>query len=484
MGAPADDAGDGKDGGVQLQRDVQHIVDKAGVEVHVGGNALVDVAFFGNDLGRQALDHIIEVKVLFAALGLGQLLHKALEHHRAGVGQRVDRVAHAVDQALVVECLLVQDLAEVVLDLVLVGLVADGLADVVDHLHHLDVGAAVLGAFQRAERRRHDRVGVRPGGGDHAGGKGGVVAAAVLHVQKQGGIQHVGFQRGVAAVGAQHLQQVFGGGKLRLGAVDVHAVAVDIIIVGVVAVYRQHGEHADQLDALLQLGLQAAVADGVIVGGQRQHAAGQRVHQVPGGGFHDHVAGKIGGQVPALGQHVAELGQLAGVGQLAHQKQVGGFLKAEAFAVQAADQVVDIVAAVPQLALAGGLFAVYHLERVDAGNMGDAGQHALAVLVAQAALDAEPVIQSGVDAVVFDADVQVAFCFVFDLCVVCHGCLLFRLHTALFFAVGFGPCGRRLFRLTAAGGPSRPKARRTAVRAGPRCSAECRSWCGRPSSSG
>ncbi len=78
----------------------------------------------------------------------------------------------------------------------------------------------------------------------------------MLHMQQQGDVQHVGFQLGVFLVGAEHLQQVFGGGKLRFGAVDVHAAAALIIMVGVVAVDGQHGEDADELDALLQLGLQ------------------------------------------------------------------------------------------------------------------------------------------------------------------------------------------------------------------------------------
>ena len=43
--------------------------------------------------------------------------------------------------------------------------------------------------------------------------RGGVVAAAVFHVQQQCNIQYVCFQVGVLLVGAQHLQQVFGGGK-------------------------------------------------------------------------------------------------------------------------------------------------------------------------------------------------------------------------------------------------------------------------------
>ena len=188
-----------------------------------------------------------------------------------------------------------------------------------------------------------------------------------------------------------------------------------------VAVHRQHRENADELDALLQLGLQAAVADGIVVGGQRQHAAGQAVHQVLAGGFHDNVADEVGGQVAAFGQHTGEIGQLGGGGQIAHQQQVSGLLKAIALAAQAADEIIDIVAAVPQLAFAGDLFAVALLKGVDAGNVGDAGQNALAVLVAQAALDAQLIKQRRVDAVALLAQFGIDPGFLFNGSVLAHG---------------------------------------------------------------
>ena len=206
-------------------------------------------------------------------------------------------------------------------------------------------------------------------------------------MQQQGDVQHVGFQLGVFLVGAQHLQQVLGGGKLRLGAVDVHAAAALIIMVGVVAVDGQHREDADELDALLQLGLQIGLADVVIVAGQGQHTAGQRVHQVAAGGFHDDVPHKVGGQVAAFDQAVLEGVQLGFVGQVADEEQVSSFLKGIAFAAQAPDEVIHVVAAVPEFAVAGHFFAVLFLKGIDAGDVGNACQHALAVLVAQAALN-------------------------------------------------------------------------------------------------
>ena len=70
--------------------------------------------------------------------------------------------------------------------------------------------------------------------------------------------------------------------RLGSGAVDVHAVVVLIVVVGVVAVHRQHGELGDQPDALAD-GVAQIPVDLVVVAGQGEHAAGHGVHDVPGG---------------------------------------------------------------------------------------------------------------------------------------------------------------------------------------------------------
>ena len=279
----------------------------------------------------------------------------------------------------------------------------------------------MLGALQAGKRRRDDGVGVRPGRGDDAGREGRVVAAAVLHVQQQGNVQHVGLEVGVLLVGTQHLQQVFRRGQARVGAVDVHAAAALIVIVGVVAVDRQHRENADELDALFQLGLQVGLANVVIVAGQRQHAAGQRVHQVVTGGLHDDIAHKVCRQVAAFGKAGGEALELLFVRQVAEQQQIGRALKRIALAAQTADQVIDVVAAVPELALAGNLLAVALLKGVDAGNVRDARQHALAVFVAQTALDVVLGKQRGINAVVGDTFLGKNAGFLFNGCVVAHG---------------------------------------------------------------
>ena len=403
MGAPAHDARHGEHRGVQLQRDAQHLVDEAAVKVHVGADALEDAALARDDPGRQLLDALVEREVALPALFGGQLLDVALEHALARVGQRIDRVAHAVDEALAVEGLAVYDLFKVGLHLVPVLPVAHVGADVLHHLHDLDVGAAVLGPLERGHRRGDGGIGVRARGGDHARGEGGVVAAAVLHVQYERGVQHLGLGGGVALVGAQHHQQVFGGGQRGVGAVDDHALHALVVVVGVVAVHRQQREFADQLDTLAQRVGHGGVLGVPVVGGQRQYAARHGVHDIVAGRLHDDIAGEIGGQRAALADQLRKLALLRLVGQLAHQQQVGDALKAQLVLAQLPDQLLDAVAAVPQLAVAGRLFAVHHARGHDLGDVGQARQHAVAVLVAQALVHAVLVVQPRRDAVVLPA---------------------------------------------------------------------------------
>ena len=121
------------------------------------------------------------------------------------------------------------------------------------------------------------------------------------------------------------------------------------------------------------------------------------------GRLHDDVAGEVGGHGAALAQHAAELVQLFLGGQLAEQQQVARFLKGEAAARRAADKVLDVVAAVKQLAVGRLLDAVHILEGADIGDIGQARQHALAVFVAQARFNAKLLVQVLADAVVFGA---------------------------------------------------------------------------------
>ena len=335
---------------------------------------------------------------------MGQLLHIALEHHLAGVAQRIDRVAHAVDEALVVESFTVQQLEEVGFHFLVVLGVVQMLADILHHLHDHQVRAAVARAFEGAQRRRHRGIGIRARRSDDTGGKGGVVAAAVLGVQQQGHIQHPGLQLGVLHIRPEHPQKVLRRGERGVRAVDIHAAVALIVVIGVVAVDRQHREDAGQLDALAQHVGDAQVRDPGVIGRQRQHAAGHGVHHVMAGSLHDDVPGEVGGHRAAFSHHGTELFQLRGGGQLAEQQQIARFLKGEPAAAAAVDELLHIEAAVVQPPVAGALVPVHRLEGHDVGNVGQPRQHALAVLVPQAGFDPKFLTKLFADAVMLGTE--------------------------------------------------------------------------------
>ena len=283
MGAPACNTADGKDGGIQLQRKIEHAVYKAAVKIDVGRNALVNAALLADDARRKARHGGIERVFLAAPFFLRQHFHKVPEHIGARVAERIDRVPHAVDEPRFVECLPVQQRAQVALDGGFVRPVGQRLLHVVEHLHHLDVRAAVLGPLQAGQRRGHSRIGIGAGRGNYVHCKRGIVAAAVLGVQHQRKIQNAGLQLGIAAVCAQNVQQVFGGGELRNGVVDVQALIEHIVAVRLIAVYRKQREQRNELQALAQHVFDAVVVGMRVVAVQRQHAARQRVHHVGAG---------------------------------------------------------------------------------------------------------------------------------------------------------------------------------------------------------
>ena len=297
---------------------------------------------------------------------------------------------------------------QVVGHLALVMRILEALLEIGHHFDHLDVRAAVLGPLEAGQRGRDHAVGVAAGGGDDVRGEGGVVAAAVLHVQNQCQVQHAGFQVGVGLVGPQHAQKVLRGGKAVIRAVDIEAFVTLIVVVAVVAIYRQQRKHGDQHQTLPQHIGQRHVAHVVIIAGQREHAAAQGVHHVAAGGLHDDVAHEVGGKRAAIRQRALKKGQFLTGGQLAKEQQVSDFLKAEAVLPGlCAHQVRDVVPAVEKAALAGNGFAVDLLVADNLRDIGQAGQHAPALLIAQAALYAIGLIQLRIDRTVVGQELGV-----------------------------------------------------------------------------
>ena len=168
---------------------------------------------------------------------------------------------------------------------------------------------------------------------------------------------------------------------------DIHAAAALIVVIGVVRVDREHREHGNQHQALPQDVGQTDVVRAFIVGGERQHAARQAVHHVVRRRFHDNVAREIGRQRAPLREQALEAAELLCVGQSAEQQQICDFLVALAsLAHKALHELLDAYAAVVQLARARLQNAVHLALCDDVRDVGQSGQHALAVYVAQAAL--------------------------------------------------------------------------------------------------
>ena len=182
------------------------------------------------------------------------------------------------------------------------------------------------------------------------------------------------------------------------------------MVEGVVAVNRNHREDANQHQALAHDVLDRDIVGAAVVGGEHQDALGEGDHDVPGGGLHDDVAGEVAGEGPAGGEGTGELPELFPVRELAEKQQVGGLLKAEAvFGGEAADEVLDIDAAVVELAVAGDLLAVDHFEGVDPGDVGEPGADALAVFIPEALFHLVGVVELQGDGGVFPANPGVIF---------------------------------------------------------------------------
>ena len=127
----------------------------------------------------------------------------------------------------------------------------------------------------------------------------------------------------------------------------------------------------------------------VVIGIEGEDTAGQLVHDVAAGGLEDHVLGEPGGHGACAGHDVVESLLLRLRGQRAEQQQIRDLLIAERAAFpMGLDNILDADAAVIELAGHGNAFAVHHIIALHAADLADADEHARAVRVAQAALDA------------------------------------------------------------------------------------------------
>ena len=179
VGAPACDTGRGEQRREHILRNAQHGVYQTGIHVHIGAHGGVAVAALLHQRNAQLLHLLQQSELVGVALDLRHMLGVLLQQHRTGVGNGIHRVAQTVELSGLVTGLAVQQLVQIIPDrAVVVGIHI--FLDVLEHLHHLGVGAAVQRALQGAHSSGDGAVGVRTAGGHGAAHEGGVVAAAVL----------------------------------------------------------------------------------------------------------------------------------------------------------------------------------------------------------------------------------------------------------------------------------------------------------------
>ena len=151
MCTPAADASDGEKRRVELLRQVEHIIYKAAVIVDIGADPFVDLALFGNHAAGDFFNFHIKIAFCFASLFFGKFAYKLTQHRGAGIALGVDSVAHAIDEARTVEGALVQNGFEVFGNGFVIGPIGDAAFEIVEHMVHTNVGAAVTRSLERAK---------------------------------------------------------------------------------------------------------------------------------------------------------------------------------------------------------------------------------------------------------------------------------------------------------------------------------------------
>ena len=135
-----------------------------------------------------------------------------------------------------------------------------------------------------------------------------------------------------------------------------------LVVIGLIAVDGVEREGGDKLHTLPHHIGQTDVVGFVVIGCDGENAFGQGVHHILGGGLEDDVPDKVFWKRAVVGELGGKDGELRLRGKLTEEKQVSGLFKAEAlFAQGGTHQVLNVIAAVIEFALAGDLLPVHHL---------------------------------------------------------------------------------------------------------------------------
>ena len=306
----------------------------------------------------------------------------------ARVAQGVDGVAHTVDETRAVEGLLVENLAQVGCDLVLVLPIGDMCTDVLVHGHDLGVGAAVARALERADGRGVGGIRIGGRGGQYAAGKRGVVAAAVLGMQHEHHVEQHGFVAGECHAAAQHLQDGLGGGETGRGMRYMNLGAAALGDRGHMREGGDAGETGEHGDGDIDFVLGCNGVGLGVEGVEQQHGALKHIHDARRHRGHGELADVFVAQVPKSTQTSAKTVKLFLGGQRARNEQIGDlFVAVAVLGLGVVDQILDAVATKREFALIGHDLTVDLVVAVHIRDASEARDHARAVGIAQAALD-------------------------------------------------------------------------------------------------
>ena len=169
---------------------------------------------------------------------------------------------------------------------------------------------------------------------------------------------------------------------------DDEALAVELVEVRLVGVDGEHRHLGDEVQALAQHVACRGVVGARVERVQAEHPAHHRVHDVAARHPQDPVVDERARHLAHLREVRVELVELRRGGQLAEKEEVRGLLEAVlALGDEAVDEVLDLDAAVEQPPGSGNQLVAFGRGADDVADPRETGEHALAGLVAQAALD-------------------------------------------------------------------------------------------------
>ena len=285
MGAPAYAAAHGEKRGVEIARDVEHVVDEPRVKIDVGADVFGAGMELLDDRRAELLDHLVELHLVKTVLGPGELSGLPLQKLGAGIRNRIYRMSQPVDEARPVARLLLGDLSQVRLDGLGVVPILHVFLYLVHLLHDAQIRSSVAGPLEGKNGRGYRRIDVGVGARHDVGYERGVVSAAVLRMKNERQIESLGLKLRVAPVLADKGEKVLRARLLGIGVADHERAAHVIMHLRLIRVCGDRRHDADYGDGSLKAFLDRKIVEGVLFGNilerhGEENRAGDGVHDI------------------------------------------------------------------------------------------------------------------------------------------------------------------------------------------------------------